>query len=302
MKHEESSIKAILYAFLANFGIGITKLLAAIFTGSGSMFAESIHSFADTSNQVLLFIGLKRAKRPPNELHPLGYGKAIYFWSFLVAILLFSMGGVVSIYEGIHKIKNPEKIENAWIALVVLGISIVLEIFSLWGAMREIQKIKKQKTLLDWIKTTKNVELVVILGEDLAALAGLGIAFLFVLISSILADPFYDALGSVLIGILLVTISFMISIRIKSMLIGESANQEINKEILEIAKEFKDIQKVFRIITVQLGTDIMISLKIQINSNLSLEKAIETINLLEKKIKIEIPEIKWSFIEPDITD
>ncbi len=292
MKEEESSLKAIFYAFLSNLGIGIIKLLAAIFTSSGSMLAESIHSFADTSNQILLFIGLKRAKRLPDEKHPLGYGKTIYFWSFLVAILLFSIGGVVSIYEGIHKIQHPEKIKNVWIALIVLGISIILEIFSLLGALKEIQKLKKDKSLLYWIKTSKNVELVVVLGEDIAALLGLVIAFVFVSISYIFSNPFYDALGSICIGILLIILSMMISIRIKSMMIGESANLEINEKILEILKEFRDIVNIYKMITIQLGPDIMLSVKIKIRSNISLNDAIQLINSLEKRIKAEIPAIK----------
>jgi len=143
-----SSVRAIFYAFLANLGIGLTKLGAAIYTGSGSMLAEAIHSFADTTNQILLFVGLKRAKRPPDEKHPLGYAKTIYFWSFLVAILLFSMGGIFSIYEGIHKLESQETLESGWIALVVLGISIILETFSLLGALREIRLLKKDMPLM----------------------------------------------------------------------------------------------------------------------------------------------------------
>ncbi|MFN3604255.1 MAG: cation diffusion facilitator family transporter [Leptonema sp. (in: bacteria)] len=303
MNHkEQGSIKAIFYAFLANLGIGITKLFAALYTGSGSMLAESIHSFADTSNQVLLFIGLKRAKRPPDEQHPLGYGKTIYFWSFLVAIMLFSIGGIVSIYEGMHKIQNPKEIESVWIALTVLGISIILETFSLIGALKEINEIKEEKSLLYWLNHSKNVELVVVFGEDVAALLGLIIAFVFVFLSSVFSDPFYDAIGSITIGVLLITVSFMISIRIKSMIIGESANLEIKEKIQEIIKEFPNVIYVFRIITVQLGPDIMISLKVKIRQDLSLEQAIENINTLEKRIKAEIPEIKWSFIEPDLSD
>lgn len=301
-KSQEGSVKAILYAFLANLGIGITKLFAALYTGSGSMLAESIHSFADTSNQVLLFIGLKRANRPPDSKHPLGYGKTIYFWSFIVAILLFSMGGIFSIYEGFHKIHQPEQIESAWIALTVLGISIGLETFSLWGALREINKIKKDQSIFHWLKNSRNAELVVVFGEDVAALAGLILAFVFVFFSYVFQDPFYDALGSISIGILLIIISIMISIRIKSMLIGESASEDIRRKILDIVGQFPEIKNIFNMISFQLGIDVMVSFKIKINAELSLIQAIEIINSFEKKIKEEIPEIKWIFVEPDIRD
>lgn len=297
-----NSVKAILYAFLANLGIGITKLIAAIYTGSGSMLAEAIHSFADTSNQILLFIGLKRSKRPPDEKHPLGYGKTIYFWSFLVAILLFSMGGLFSVYEGIHKIDSKDSLQSEWIALTVLGISIVLETLSLIGAIKEINTIKKDIPLLKWLKESSKVELVVVFWEDIAALLGLIIAFIFVLLAHYLDNPVYDAIGSILIGILLILISILISIRIKSMIIGESANLTTKKEILKIIEKYPQIEDVLNVITVQLGPDVMIAAKIKLNSNLNLTEAVENINQLEKDIKKNLPDVKWSFIEPDFKD
>ncbi len=298
----ESSFKAIFYAFLANLGIGITKFIAAIITGSGSMMAEAIHSFADTSNQILLFIGLKRSKRKPDDKHPLGYGKTIYFWSFLVAVLLFSMGGVFSIYEGIHKIYNPEPIHSLWLAITVLGISILLEIFSLIGAITEINKIKKQIPLFKWLKESRNPELIVVFGEDVAALIGLIIAFIFVCLSYFWESPIFDSIGSICIGVLLIVISVMISIRIKSMIIGESASESIKNQIQKMISNIPEVEKVFNVITVQLGPDIMVTMKIKMNSNLNIQKAVEILNLLEKNIKKEIPEIRWSFIEPDISD
>ena len=157
-----SSTRAILYAFLANLGIAIAKTAAAVYTSSGSMLAEAIHSFADCGNQVLLYIGLKQAEKPADDKHPLGYGKITYFWSFIVAIMLFSMGGLFSIYEGWHKLHTPEPITQTWIALVVLGISIVLESFSLLGALREIRQVRGDKPLLNWLRHTSNAELVVV--------------------------------------------------------------------------------------------------------------------------------------------
>ena len=153
MSDHGSSAKAILYAFVANLGIALAKLAASIYTHSGSMLAESIHSFADCGNQVLLYLGLRQAQKPPDAKHPLGYGKITYFWSFIVALLLFSMGGLFSIYEGWHKLHAPEQLNKAWVALLVLGVSIVLEFGSLLGCLREIKKLRKGKPLRHWVKT-----------------------------------------------------------------------------------------------------------------------------------------------------
>ena len=183
MSEHGSSAKAILYAFLANLFIAITKSGAAMYTHSGSMMAEAIHSFADCGNQILLFIGLKQAQRPPDRLHPLGHGRLTYFWSFIVALLLFSAGGLFSIYEGWHKLHAPEELHQIWVALIVLGVSIVLETASLIGCLREIAKIRRGRSLAQWVHKTRNAELVVVLGEDIAALLGLVIAFIFVSIA-----------------------------------------------------------------------------------------------------------------------
>src|SRR6185295_5831482 len=172
------------YAFLANLFIALTKSGAAWYTRSGSMLAEAIHSFADCANQVLLFTGLKQSQRPPDANHPMGYGKLSYYWSFIVAILLFSMGGLFSIYEGWHKLHAPEEIHQAWVALAVLGVSILLETGSLLGCLREIRAMRRGRPFWRWLRTTRNAELVVVLGEDIAALLGLMLAFVFVSLAS----------------------------------------------------------------------------------------------------------------------
>jgi cation diffusion facilitator family transporter len=209
-----SSAKAIMYAFLANFGIAVAKGVAAFYTGSGSMLAEAIHSLADCTNQVLLFLGLKRSEKPATHTHPLGYGKVIYFWSFIVAVLLFSMGGLFSIYEGVHKLNHPEELNRVWVALLVLGVSIILESLSLFGALREIKHVKKGKSLGEWIKTTVRAELLVVFGEDIAALLGLTVAFIFVLLAFLTGNPLYDSLGSICIGGILVLVSLFLIIRL----------------------------------------------------------------------------------------
>ena len=298
--NHNSSAKAILYAFIANLGIAIAKLGAAFYTGSSSLLAESIHSFADCGNQVLLFIGLKQADKPADEKHPLGYGKIIYFWSFIVAILLFSMGGLYSIYEGWHKLHNPEVLKHVWVALLVLAFGVVLESFSLLGALKEIKKIRKGKTLSTWFKNTRNAELVVILGEDTGAILGLIIAFVFVLISGITGDPVYDALGSISIGVILIIISIFIGWRIKALIIGRSAEPDLVELIDSIIKEDDSIEKLLNTITMQFGPDIMLAAKLKMKTGLSIEETVKQINELEDEIQRQVPTVKWCFIEPDM--
>ena len=189
MSHQNASVKSILFALLANLGIAITKTVAAVITGSGSMLAESIHSYADCGNQGLLFLGLKKSKKAPEVEHPLGHGKEIYFWSFIVALMLFSMGGLFSIYEGIHKLSAHEGLKSPMIAVVVLSVSMVLEAASLYGCITQINKVKHNMSLWQWVKNTRQSELVVVLGEDLAALFGLTFALIAVVLAMITGNP-----------------------------------------------------------------------------------------------------------------
>jgi cation diffusion facilitator family transporter len=297
-----SSARAILYAFLANLGIAIAKTWAAIHTNSGSMLAEAIHSFADSGNQVLLYLGLRQARRPPDAEHPLGYGKLSYFWSFIVALLLFSVGGLVSIYEGWRKLREPEAVSDAWVALTVLGVAVVLETFSLIGALREIRKLARGRTVRDWLRSTRNAELVVVLGEDCAALLGLAIAFLFVLCAMLTGNPVFDAAGSIVIGVVLILVALWIAARIRALLIGRSAEEDIRKGIERIIDEDPSIEALLNAITLQFGPQIMLAAKIRMRPGLPIELAVERINELEKRMKAAFPEIGWCFIEPDVSD
>ncbi|MGI9308617.1 MAG: cation diffusion facilitator family transporter, partial [Gammaproteobacteria bacterium] len=209
----EASARAILYAFVANFGIALAKTWAAVFTGSGSMLAEAIHSYADSGNQVLLFLGLRGSQRPADAEHPLGYGKLSYFWSFIVAIMLFSLGGLFSIYEGIHKLQHPEPLNQVWVGMLVLAGAVVLEGLSLAGCLREISRLRRGRPLREWLKVTRNAELVVVLGEDIAAQLGLLLALVFLGISALSNDPLYDALGSICIGAVLIVVSIFVALR-----------------------------------------------------------------------------------------
>ncbi len=298
----DSTVRAILYAFLANFGIAIAKTWAAIVTGSGSMLAEAIHSYADTGNQVLLFLGLKQSQRAPDAEHPLGYGKLSYFWSFIVAILLFSMGGLFSIYEGYHKLTHPEPLSQVWIAIVVLVLAILLEGGSLFGALREIRKVRRGRPFLVWLKHTRNSELVVVLGEDVGAQLGLFLALGFLLLAWSTGDPVYDAMGSISIGVVLLVISAFVAWRVRSLLVGRSADPEIQAAIDAVIAGDPDIEKVFNTITIQFGPDTMLALKVKLNSNLMIDEAVEHINDLERNLKARIPKLKWCFVEPDVSD
>ena len=301
MSHE-SSAKAILYAFLANLGIALSKLGAALYTHSGSMLAESIHSFADCGNQVLLYIGLRQSQRPPTPQYPLGFGKITYFWSFIVALMLFSIGGLFSIQEGWHKLHSPEPIHQAWVALLVLGVSIGLETFSTMGCLREINKLRRGRTLRQWVETTRNAELVVVLGEDLAALVGLVLAFVFVAMASVTGNPLYDAFGSIVIGVVLIVVSLFVAVRIKGLIVGKSAEEDVQAAIGEHIKGTQGIEQLLNAITVQLGPQVMLAVKVRMTPGISVEKAVELINGLERSIKAKFPEVAWCFVEPDVTD
>jgi len=300
--HQESTAKAILYAFLANLGIAIAKSWAAWVTGSGSMLAEAIHSYADSGNQVLLYLGLRQGRRPPDEDHPLGYGKLSYFWSFIVAMLLFSVGGLFSIYEGLHKFSHPEPLNKVWVALTVLAVAIVLEGFSLYGCLREVAQIRGERPFREWLKHTRNSALVVVFGEDVAALIGLGLAFVFLSIAVVTGDPVFDAIGSMCIGVVLIIISGFLSARVRSLLVGRSADPIIREVIDRIIAEDDAVEELLNTITLQFGPDTMLAAKIRMRPGVDLATAVRCINTLERRLKQEVSQLKWCFIEPDDSD
>jgi cation diffusion facilitator family transporter len=297
-----STARAILYAFLANFCIAIAKTWAAWLTGSGSMLAEAIHSYADTGNQVLLYLGLRQSRRPPDSEHPLGYGKLSYFWSFIVALMLFSLGGLFSIYEGVHKYNHPEALSQLWVAISVLILAIFLEGASLFGCLREIKKIRGERPFREWLKHTRNSELVVVLGEDIGAQLGLFLALGFLITAAVTGDPVYDALGSISIGVVLLVISVFIALRVRSLLVGRSADPQVQELIEEIIVAQDGIEKIFNIITIQFGPDTMLAAKVKLTPGKDLESAIADINALERTLKERIPKLAWCFVEPDIAD
>ena len=299
---QADSLKSIFYALAANFSIAIAKLVAALVSNSGSMMAESIHSMADCGNQALLLLGFKKAKRPPDMKHPLGYGKAIYFWSFIVAIMLFSMGGLFSIYEGTHKLGDSEGLSSPLIAIGVLVFAIVAEGLSLAGCIREVNKVRGGRSFYRWFRETRQSELMVIFGEDIAALAGLVFALLAIGLTMITGNPVYDAMGSIGIGVLLLIIAWMVGIEVKDLIIGQGVEPKRYEEMCDYLNEQDSIAEVFRVITLQLGNDVMVAIKARMQPQPSDVALIKAINAAEEKFRAKFPEVVWCFFEPDLHD
>jgi len=302
MSHEGASVKSILFALIANLGIAVTKTVAAVITGSGAMLAESIHSYADCGNQGLLFLGLRATRKKPDTEHPLGYGKEIYFWSFIVALILFSMGGLFSIYEGIHKVKLHEGLKNPEIAIIVLLISMVFETASLLGCLAQINKLKHGATLWSWWKSSRRSELIVVLGEDTAALLGLSFALISVVLAIVTGNPVFDAVGSIGIGVLLVTVSLFLAVKVKSLLIGQSTDEETRNEIRGLLENQPEIESIYNLITIQLGPRIMVAVKAKMRETDSVGQLINNINACESDLKMKYPSVQWVFFEPDVAE
>ena len=296
---QASSLRAVLYALGANSGILIAKGVAAAITGSSAMLAEAIHSAADCGNQVLLLFGMKDARRAPDATHPLGYGRAVYFWAFLVAVLLFTLGGMFSIYEGWHKLHQTEPITNPGIAIGVLLIAIVLEAFSLAGCIREIRKVSGTRSLWRFFRTSRNSELIVILGEDIAALAGLVLALLAVTVAFASGNPIYDALGSMAVGALLVVVAVLLSVEIKAMITGESAEAETEHAIRAFLTARPEVAEVYKLLTLQLGEGIMLAVKARMAETARAGAVIDAINRVEADLRTAFPALQWIFFEPD---
>jgi cation diffusion facilitator family transporter len=302
MAAQADSLRSIFYALGANFAIAIAKSTGAVFTGSASMLAEAIHSFADCGNQALLIWGLKEAKRGASPDHPLGYGRAIYFWSFIVALMLFSMGGLFSIYEGAHKLHDTEPVKYAWVAVGILSFSIVAESVSLWGALREIDKERGERSLWRWFRTSRQSELLVIFGEDMAALGGLVLALGFIGLAMVTGNPMWDAIGSISIGVLLILVAVLIGIEVKSLLIGQSAEPQVQAALRAHLEAQPQVAQVYNVITQQLGSDLMVAVKARMHPMASDVALIEAINEVERNMRAAFTQARWVFFEPDLRD
>jgi cation diffusion facilitator family transporter len=303
MSHgSEGSVKAILYALGANGGIAVSKFAAAVWTGSGSMLAEAIHSTADCANQLLLLLGMKQAKRPETDDHPLGHHRVVYFWSMIVALLLFFMGGAFSVYEGVERLLHPQKLENGKVAMVVLAVAVVLEAFSLWGAMREIRKEAGDKSFLRWFRETRQSELMVVAGEDIAALAGLVIAFLAVALAVVSNNPLFDALGTIGVGVVLMLIAVAIMREVKSLIVGESVAPETREELRRFIESQPEVERVLNLITLAWGEKMVVAVKARMadSGKISGDALIHAVNAVEARLQERFPSARWVFFEPDV--
>ena len=302
MSGNANSLRAILLALGANFAIFVTKLAAAFITGSGAMMAEAVHSLANCGNQGLLLLGMRQAKRPASSEYPLGWGRALYFWSFLVAILLFSVGGMFSVYEGVHKLTNPEPLKWPWLALGVLVFGIVAESISMRGCLVEVNKARGSRSLWRWFRETRSSELLVIFGEDLAALLGLCFAAIAIGTTMATGNIIYDAVGTIAIGVLLVVVAVLLAIEVKALLIGQGVEPQRRAELLTFLEARPEISKVLNLITLQMGPDVMVAVKALMAPNSDSRSLIEAINTVERAMKTEFDDVRWSFFEPDFTD
>jgi cation diffusion facilitator family transporter len=302
MSGHANSLRAVLLALGANFAIFLSKLVAAFITGSGAMLAEAVHSLADCGNQGLLLLGMRQANRPPSDEYPLGWGRALYFWSFLVAMLLFSVGGMFSVYEGIHKLSHPEPLKWPWLAIGVLGFGVVAESISMHGCLKEVNKARDGRSLWRWFHETRSSELLVIFGEDLAALFGLTIALVAVLATMITGNLLYDAIGTIVIGTLLVVVAIVVANEVKDLLIGQGVEPKRREELVAFINARPEVDVVLNVITLQMGPDVMVAVKARMAPARDQTSLVQAINSVERAMKAQFPDIRWSFFEPDIVD
>ncbi len=296
-----SSSKKVIYAALVgNSLIAITKFTASVITGSSAMLSEAIHSLVDTGNQGLLLHGLKRAEKPADKDFPFGYGKEVYFWSFVVAILIFALGSGISIYAGISHILKPEPITNPMVNYIVLGLAMIFEGVAWYMAFKEFRKRKGRWGYVKAVQRAKDPSVFVVLFEDSAALLGLIIAFLGVFLAQVTGILWFDGLASVIIGLILGATAIWLAIETKSLLIGESANNEVNQEIHEIAASFPGIEHVNEVLTLHMGPGfILVNISIDFVDQVSAAEVEQTIAAIDQEIKARNILVKRVFIEAE---
>ena len=293
--------KAIIAAFLANLGIAIAKLAGFVITRSSSMLAESIHSFADTANQGLLWMGGVRSRREADEMFQFGYGRERYFWSFVVSLVLFTLGAAFAIYEGIQKLLHPHEIESAWVAIGILALGILLEGWSFRTAVKESQPLKGDRSWWQFVRTSRIPELSVVLMEDLGALIGLVLALAAVSMSVVTGNPRWDGVGTVLIGVLLGVIAVILAIEMKGLLIGEGAGTKEYAKIKGAIKRTPRVDHIIHLRTQYLGPDqLLVAAKLAFDDTLDVAGLADVVNDVEQRIRAEVPHATPIYIEPDL--
>src|SRR5215210_5468860 len=298
---QDGSKKAIIAAFLANAGIALAKLVGFVLTGAASMLAESVHSFADSGNQGLLFLGGARASKTATPEHPFGYGRERYFWAFVVALVLFTLGGLFALFEGIEKLREPHEIEGAGVAFVILLLAILLEGFSLRTAVKESRHVKGKESWPQFIRRSKSPELPVVLLEDVGAITGLVFAVVGLGLAEITGNPRFDAVGSIAIGILLCVIAIVLVIEMKGLLIGEAASPATISSIYRAMESSDCVRKVIHLRTQHLGPDeLLVAAKLSFDRTLSFPDLADAINECESRVRQAAPDARLIYIEPDM--
>lgn len=294
----------IVQSLVANALIAAFKGVAAAITGSGALLAETIHTLADCGNQLLLLLGVKQARNPATAKHPLGYGRALYFWSFMVAMLLFTGGGAFSIYEGIHKIRNPEAVGSITIGVIVLAVALVIEGWATIGNIRELNKRRGTTPFFRYLRETKDSDLVVVFGENSAAVLGLALALPALILARTTGDGRWDGGGSLAVGVVLVAVAVFLAVEIKSLLVGEGADPALENKIRAVIADEPRVLALIRMITIQQGPgEVMVAMKLRFVAGLQTGGELcDVINRLEARIAERAPEVRWSFIEPDVVD
>jgi cation diffusion facilitator family transporter len=293
--------RAIVAALLANVGIAIIKFIAFLFSGSSSMLAESVHSLADTGNQGLLLLGGRRSRKQADEAHPFGYGRERFVFAFVVSIILFSVGGVFSIWEGIQKLAAPHPLDNPWIPVIVLVLSIVLEAFSFRTAIRESRHVRGKESLPRFIRHAKAPELPIVILEDFAALVGLTLAFLGVGLTIITGNGIFDGISTLCIGALLVLVAIVLGIETKSLLVGEGASPGDLTAIRDAINAHPDVEALIHIKTLYLGPDeLLVGAKIAFASKKKLVDVAAAIDAVEASIREVVPIARVIYLEPDV--
>lgn len=298
--HGESTA-AILAAFTANIGIAIAKFVGFLVTGSSSLLAESVHSVADAGNQGLLALGGYRARRPPSPLHPFGYGRSRYFYAFIVAVVLFSLGGLFAIYEGWHKVTDPHEISSPAVAFGILGVAIALEAFALRTAMRHARRPKGKRSWIRYIRTSRSPELPVLLLEDSAALVGLVFATLGIALSLLTGDPVWDGVGTLAIGGLLVVVAIVLALEMHSLLLGEAADPATLARIEAAIADGPEVRSLIHVLTQHIGPEeLLVAAKVEFDPNLTTAGLATAIDAAEARIRESVPIAKVLYLEPDL--
>ena len=298
---QEGSRRAVIAALLANFGIAIAKFVGFVFTGAASLLAEGVHSVADTGNQALLILGSRRAELAPTRQHPFGYGRERFFWAFVVAVVLFTMGSLFAIYEGVQKLRDPHELSSPAWAIGILVVAVVFESFALWNAVREADRVRGRASWWEFVRHAKSPELPVVLLEDSGALLGLLFALIGIGLAIVTGDPRFDALGSVAIGVLLGVIAWVLAAEMKSLLIGEAAAPRVRQVIVDTIESDSHVKSLIQLRTQHIGPEeLLVCADVELASGLSTEEVARAIDALETVLRSRVDEDCAIYIEPEI--